>query len=231
MTILRPGNCKPANCSLREAFLTANERNGHDRVVLARGKYRMERPRGVGLGEDGSWFAYDVTIRGQGPSETTLDAKDLDTAIQLGNDLEPNSMQALKVTGGRSTIVGAAGGILSDPGGKMTFRNVLIAGNSSAAGSGGGARLEPAIETRIINSRIIGNEAPNGGGVYLASGSAGQPTATIRNSTIRGNIADFGGGIYSRIASLTVGATTDRAQLRRRGWWFRPCRGHGRRTA
>jgi hypothetical protein len=167
----------------------------------------MELPPNQGQGEDGRWSAYDVSIRGPGPGKTTLDAKGLDTVLELGNDLESNALRGVRITGGASVQAGAAGGVLAS-GGKLFLRDVVIAGNDSAAGVGGGARLEPRLRLSLVDSRIVHNAALRGGGLYVNSGSAAVVKATIRDATIRANEAQFGGGIYSGVSKLTVEKTT-----------------------
>ena len=202
-----PNGCKPRNCSFREALLAANRRSGHDVVVLGRGTYEMEIPRDEGLGEDGNWWGYDVTVRGQGRRRTTLDANGLDTVMQLGNFGDVNELRDLRVTGGNTTRPGAAGGI-SGFGFKVTLERVVLVGNTTGAGSGGGANLHAAIDFEIIDSRVVDNEAFNGGGLFITAGSAAESTGSILGSRITGNEAVFGGGVYSNLPDLTISRST-----------------------
>jgi CSLREA domain-containing protein len=39
-----PGNCKQADCSLREAVMAANEGSGRDTILLRKGTYELEVP-------------------------------------------------------------------------------------------------------------------------------------------------------------------------------------------
>jgi hypothetical protein len=202
-----PGKCKPSDCSLREAFRTANRREGHDAIRLDRGRYRMELPPDEGSGEDGGWWAYDVSIRGKGPEETTLDGNAVDSVMQLGNFTESNRLQGVKVTGGNSSEMGAVGGIYAT-GTDVTVKDVVFADNHTTAGSGGGAVLAPREKLKLIDSKVVKNSANRGGGLFVQPGSAGITKATIRDSTIRGNSSSFGGGVYSSVLELTVQRTT-----------------------
>ena len=202
-----PNGCKPRNCSFREALLAANQREGHDVVVLERGRYEMELPRVNGFGEDGPWLGFDVTIRGQGARRTTLDANQIDTAMQLGNFLEANTLRDLRVTGGRAAIPFGIGGVLA-VGGKVTLNRVVLTRNATTDGSGGGAHIAARVEFRMVDSRVVRNEAFNGGGVFITAGSAAETSGAITDSTIENNEAVFGGGVYSNVPRLTISGTT-----------------------
>lgn len=203
-----PGKCKANDCSLREAFMAANPTPEADTIKLGKGTYEMElAPAGGSGGADGNWWTYGSTVVGKGPGKTTLDANGIDTVMQLGNFIEQNRLEGVRVTGGLGT--GSAPGGVIGAGSRMTLKNVVIAGNT-AAGSGGGAHLLPRLGMKILDSKIIDNEsAGGGGGIFLAPGSAAEGiSATIRRSTFSRNSAPFGGGIYSRIHSLTLSQST-----------------------
>ena len=202
-----PGKCKPSDCSLREAFLAANALDGHDAIRLDRGRYRIQLPPDEGLGEDGMWWAYDVSIRGKGPGATTLDGNEVDSVMQLGNFNESNRLQGVQVTGGSSSEPGAVGGIYAT-GTNVTVKDVVFADNHTTAGSGGGAVLAPRVKLKLIDSKVVKNSAVRGGGLFVGPGSAGITKATIRDSTIRKNGSSLGGGVYSNVLELTVLRTT-----------------------
>ena len=202
-----PGKCKTSDCSLREAFLAANAAEGHDAVRLNRGRYWMKLPPDKGAGEDGLWWAYDVSIRGEGAGETTLDGKGVDSVMQLGNFTESNKLQGLKITGGDSSAQFGFGGIYAT-GTNVTMKDVVFADNHTTAGGGGGAVLSPRGTLTLIDSKVVKNSAVRGGGLRVQPGSAGITKATIRDSTIRNNDSSFGGGVYSNVLELTVQRTT-----------------------
>ena len=203
-----PGKCKPNNCSLREAMLAANASNdGDDRILLGRGRYEMERPASAGSGEDGSWWTYGATVRGEGSGRTTLDANGLDRVMQFGNFTESSTLRGLRLTGGSGSGFDP-GGILGT-GGKMTLKDVTVTGNVSAGGPGGGAYFQPRLELNVVNSRFIDNATTDrGGGLNLVAGSQAAVAVTIRNSRISGNSAGYGGGIYSTVPSLSITRST-----------------------
>lgn len=202
-----PGNCKPDNCSLREAFLKSNATSAKDTIVLDKGRYEMELPRASGFGQDGLWWTYGSTVRGEGSGKTILDANLLDAAMQLGNGPESSRLEGLKITGG----VGPAnetGGVLG-VGRKMTLDDVEVSGNQSGTGAGG-AFLAPAISVRVVDSTFKSNSTTGkGGGLFLGLGSSALDIkATIKGSRIIDNAAFFGAGIYSQIHDLKIQKTT-----------------------
>jgi hypothetical protein len=200
-----PGKCKPNNCSLREATLESRADDGHDTIVLDRGRYKIELPPDVENGEDGFWWAYDVTIRGEGPKKTTLDGNGVDMVMQLGNFLENNTLEGVKVTGGDSAE--RVGGMFAT-GGKLTLKHVVFDDNHTTAGSTGGAVLSPRKKVTATDIKAVHNSGGAGGGLYIQAGSAGITKGTLKDSTIRDNSATFGGGIYSNILELTIQRTT-----------------------
>ena len=202
-----PNGCKPRNCSFREALLAANKRQGHDVVVLRRGRYEMELLPDQDDGTSGRWWGYDVTIRGKGPRKTTLDGNGLDSVLLLGNFLDSNTLRGVRVTGGHSTAPGRPGGV-GGGGSKVVLQRVLLSKNFSDAGSGGGARIDPGATFKMVNSRVVDNEAVNGGGVFLEPGSAAVSVGTIVDSTISGNEAVKGGGLWTNLPRLTITRTT-----------------------
>jgi hypothetical protein len=200
-----PGKCKSNNCSLREAFLAAIDHEGHDKVALDGGRYKVELPDDVGFGEDGPWWAYDVTISGKGPKKTTLDGNGLDSVMQLGNGTERNSLEGVKVTGGNSTE--GVGGIFAT-GGRLTVKDVVFTDNHTTASSAGGAVLSPREKLTATGIKSVHNSGAFGGGLYVQAGSAAITKGTIRASTIRDNTASFGGGLYANVNDLTILRTT-----------------------
>lgn len=187
----QPGKCKPNNCSLREAITAANEREGADRVVLGKGRYRIELPdNGNDDNSNGDFdLVGEVRIIGQGPKQTTVDGAGVDRVFSLLT-FSPHSLEGMTIRGG-SFPAGVGGGVVIGPS-DATLANVVIKGNN--AYQGGGIQ-SVSTDLRLINSAVKNNlAADRGGGILLVSGIA-PPVATIRGSVIAGNGAARGGGI------------------------------------
>jgi Right handed beta helix region len=202
-----PNGCKPHNCSLREAVVTANATpNRTDTILLKGGTYELE----LGFGDapafqsDGLDTFSPVVIQGKGPSETTIDANGIDRPIEIGSGISaPNmnvTMRDLALTGGDAGAATAGNGDSSGGGvvsfaGTLSLNRVLVSGNE--AEFGGGIRSFADGGLTIKNSTISGNNADEGGGLDLRSGL--DPGESERNrifaSTISGNFARKGAGI------------------------------------
>jgi hypothetical protein len=192
-----PGKCKPGDCSLREALVKANDRNGKDTIVLGKGTYRMEITDTTGLGdESGDFNIFDaVTIRGLGPKNTKVDANGRDRVFPVGSS-GTVKLQGLAVKDGDSganpghTSVG--GGVLA-LGDRVILDHVAIRGNAAQLG-GGVWSVSPDLVIR--DSTIAGNNAGEGGGIHVVAAQA-EPITTIRGTTISGNAAAKGGGLLA----------------------------------
>jgi CSLREA domain-containing protein len=181
-----PDACKPANCSLREAILAANDNLGRDTVALRAGTYEMEIPPAPANLITGDFNAFgEITIRGQGPKETRIEGNSLDTVMTIaGADAK---LKSVKVKGGFADALGTSGGglLLS---GHVTLTNVVVKGNE-ASFSGGGIWSDAASLT-IKKSTITRNDASEGAGIDLRPGFSETPVTQIRSSTISLNHAN-----------------------------------------
>ena len=152
-----------------------------------------------------------LTIRGQGATNTIVDAENVDRVFQVSADIDV-TIQDLTIRNGNATNSYGGGGILQyrDPSsGTITVLRCAISGNESTIGGGGifslggnlvvtqstvsgnsctgngGAIYTENVNVAITNSTITGNSAGSqAGGVLIGNGSA-----TIINSTLAGNSA------------------------------------------
>ncbi len=186
-----PGTCEPDDCSLREAITKANNHDGADKVVLAKGRYQMELPDdGTDDNENGDFDVIgEAAIRGAGPRDTVVDGNGLDTVFQFLT-FSPHALSGVAVREGNASSGG--GGVFVGPS-ALTLSDVVIKA-SDAAGSGGGLRsFSP--ELRLRRVTIRNNDAGGaGGGIHLGV-SVADSSVSIRSSTISDNDAEDGGGI------------------------------------
>jgi len=204
-----PGQCKPNNCSLREALMAASAHNGRDKVQLRRGRYEMEIPP-TGNNTGSFDFVDEGILTGVGASKTKIDANDLDTAVLVGADNELDdemTIQRLTITGGETTQFGGGIHAVSFENDKLNVKHVTLKKNRAAFGGGLHADLAG---LRIISSLIARNESTtHGGGMRLGSSStSAAATAALKRSTIKRNESGLGGGIYNFFPSLTVSQST-----------------------
>jgi len=197
-------------CSLREAVIAANTDravdaclagSGADEIVLGAGTYKLAIP---GRGEDAAAtgdldLAGDVTIRGAGRGDTTVDAGGLDRVFQvIGN--RAVRFESLAIMGGTARDVTKpwGGGILVESG-RATVSDVLLAYNFGT--------LDPGVTY--------------GGAIYVGSGTLAVESSAIRSNNAYGwmngwEIPGGGGGIYVGAGGR---ATIDRSVLSENGNW------------
>src|SRR5688500_12619964 len=209
-----PGNCKPRDCSLREAVLRANARPGADAIVLQeRGPYRLTI---AGTEEDGGMDGdLDVsndrltishpgrgkaTIAGDGTEERLFEgfAPLALRKLVLRGGTEPSnsggaiqSSANLRITksllrGNHSDGVGGA--INMDEEGELRVARTVFRNNQAESTAGAIRDGEGAIT--IVRSRFIGNEAASDGGAIRFSSSAFR----IVRSSFTGNRSTGGNG-------------------------------------
>ena len=202
-----------SDCSLREAVVAANARNGRDVIVLPPGFYRLSR---AGAGEDHAATGdldvrYPLTVIGAGADKTVIDGGGLDRVFDaLGASLE---LLGVAVQGGR--VAGWGGGIRST--GELGVYQTLVRGNAAVGetGEGGGIWVEG--DLVMHESTVAENLAQGGigGGGILTLGEE----ALLNNSTISGNEAEgqnpegflgggFGGGLFAGSDDVIVSNTT-----------------------
>ena len=206
-----PGKCKPDDCSLREALIAANQRDGKDVVLLPdRARYSLIRPNAAPLvDEDGSAegdldTTGPVTLRHPGKGKATVDGNNVDRVLEVQ---APTAIQRLKITGGgnvsqdaprtglRTSLAGSGGGIESHD--RLTLKRSAVSGNLGAD-RGGGINVEPSFEpgadpasVRVVRSRVAGNRTTDGTGGGI---EAFDSRVTIVRSKIVANRPDNAGG-------------------------------------
>lgn len=201
-----PGKCKRNDCSLREAVLAANERQGRDAIVLPDGRYKLTRANPGGVSEDlGVTGDLDInndplTLKHPGRGKARINANELDRAIHI---------QA-----GAGTVlkrIAISGGLDDDGGGILTLAPLRLVrssvGGSTATNDGGGIDAQGIAPVRLIRSTIRNNSAEDDGGAL----NGGEGAILARNSVVSGNESgDEGGGIRTTAAapSTTVLAST-----------------------
>lgn len=209
-----PNGCKPRNCSLREAVLAANARNGPALIKLEDRRYRLQIEPLGGPKFEVETGDLDVlgttTIRGKGPARTTVNARGLDRIFDLralGSRYAVRGMTlrrgaAFTQGGGDNPFGGAIQVFASD----LAVRNVAI--RASDSGELGGGIMAFDATMRLSRVVLLGNEADDyGGGIY-----AERAGITIERSTVDGNTAGiFGGGLYIPDANQAPNGGTVRA--------------------
>lgn len=195
------------NCTLREAFLSANGDSpvdgcqggsDPDTVMLAAGTYDLtvsgDGEGGANLGDlDAS---EDLTIQGAGAGSTTIrwlpGDLDPDRVLEATNTGTDFTVSDLTIKGGNAGD-GNGGGIATTQS-SMTLNRVAVLGNRTPVASqreGGGIAIAGAGTLTVTDSLIAGNTAGGGGGGIYASGTG---TLLLTNVTLSGNNA-LGAGV------------------------------------
>lgn len=191
----QPGN----QVSLRSALQSANSHQGNDFIYLPAGDFNLTRH---GMYEDyaatGDLDVRDnVTIIGQGPWQTIIDARDIDRVFQVlpGVSLV---LRDLTVTNGDDSF---GAGIYNE--GRLTLDTVHVTNNVASFGGGIYNRYG---NVSILNSSYIGeNEADfSGGAIYNLGDEASQGSLTIDSSKLELNGAYWGGAIYNRYGDVQI---------------------------
>jgi CSLREA domain-containing protein len=180
-------------CTLRAAIQEANASDGDDMIALPAGTITFAL---AGAG-DGSAATGDLdvtsnlTIAGEGPSLTRIDAAMLDRAfdIHAGAVVE---IRSLAVVNGEAGPLD--GGAIAN-GGTLVLDNVLLDNNHA---DDGGAVVNAGLLT-IVDSTLVNNRASDVGGAIN-----NQQALTIRNTAIDGNSAPFGGGGVNNLEDLSM---------------------------
>ena len=200
----KPGNCKPRDCSLREALIAANAHANKDRVLLGKGTYKLQIPASGTPFQSGALAIFNaVSVVGEGPGQTRINANGLDSVIRIGSGITAFggvTLKGMTITGGDAGATGVphtseGGGIFAagEAGSTLALRNVVVLGNQAKFGGGVFDYREG---LSIKDSTIRNNSADEGGGIHVIA--APQATkAAIRSSTISDNSAGKGGGLLA----------------------------------
>jgi CSLREA domain-containing protein len=180
-----PNGCNQGGCTLREAVIAANARNGEDVVVLRAGRqYRIEIP---GADEqEAATGDLDLTgptvVRASGAGRATVDAGALDRQFEA---FARASFRGLKLTDGAA----ADGGTIQSSGGTISLTRVAI------TGSGGTAAIDGTGPGRVVLSR---SSVRDGTGAGLRDAGGGGARVSRSDFLSLGGdavIVNDGGGI------------------------------------
>lgn len=166
-----------ADCSLREAVVSANFNPGADEIVVPAGFFLLDRANPGGVDEDLGFFGDlditdDTALTGAGRSSTIIDGH-LDLNV-IEVNRRPGALwpvveiAAVSVQHGSTVAVGR--GVFADQA-SLTIRDSAISGNNTGIFSPG--------SLTVVNSTISGN------GTHGISGCPW--LVTVINSTISGN--------------------------------------------
>jgi CSLREA domain-containing protein len=197
-----PDGCMPADCTLREAVIAANQAPGADTILLRRGTYQLSiEGRNENNAETGDLDLLDnVSIRGLGIG-VVIDARGIDRVF----DVQPGSNSTVTfvtIRGGLAMVNeedpreqdGSGGGVVVRTDARLNLNGVTVTGNEvldvTGQDFGDGGGLSNFGTTTITNSTINRNVAENeGGGVETDEG-----TLVITNSVISNNQSGSDGG-------------------------------------
>jgi CSLREA domain-containing protein len=204
------GTCN-ADCSLREAIISANSTAGTDTIVLPPGTYVLT----INLaGQDDASaegdldITADATLTGAGASTTVVDGNGAvleDHVFQVHGPAQA-TISGLTVRGGDATEAGPGtrndgGGIHAPDGATLFLSDTLVTANHADDFAGGVDVDGTAVLTNVT---IVGNTADFGAGGLEVEG-----TGTLINVTLSANRAgDEGGGIAMYGTSLTINNST-----------------------
>jgi hypothetical protein len=209
-----PGKCKPNDCSLREALIAANKRDGKDVVLLPdRARYNLSRPNATPFVDEDASAEGDldvtdrVTLSHPGKGKSTVDGNATDRVLEVQ---APTLVKRIKLTGGgnvsdeaprtglRTSFFGSGGGIESHS--RVILKRSAVVANTGAD-RGGGITVEPSFEPgagpaslRLVRSKVARNRTIDGTGGGIEANDA---NVTITRSRIVGNRPDNAGGAMS----------------------------------
>lgn len=203
-------------CELDEAILSANDDfpvGGCDRgdgadVIVFDVEGTIELPEELPTIEE------DLTIRGPGADQLTLDAEQVGRILRVA----PGVTLTLEgVTLANGAVPGGNGGaLLLEPGSTVVLRDCRITGSQAANGGGvyvdeahlrierclldgneasaqGGALYVRDAEVALVNTTLSGNSAGEGGGIAAVDAGAIVPFVSLHSVTLAENEADEGG--------------------------------------
>lgn len=208
-----PDACTSDDCSLREAVIAANNRGGHDTILLSARTYSLTRPISTS-GDFG--FAQvadldikdDLTIEGPtGSTKATIDANGAtmgDRAFEIDGADTDVTMRRLRITDGRAHPTGAdnngdgrpdfayGGAIRIGEGAALSASDVVLDRNTTESIGQGGAIFNDG-DLNLVRARVSSNDATDGfsGGIQTEAGA----TTSLYETEVYLNDASFGGGL------------------------------------
>ena len=168
-----PGPCTKSDCTIREAFLAANEHAGADVIELRRGKtYTLVQPgqdENAGLtGDLDSTGKLTLRAAGKGRKRAVVDAALVDRAMQL---LSPAQLNGIEIRNGAAETGGAIAG-----GGGLSLVRCRI----TSSGSSSGAVVLFEGDLKASRTSVVNNP-----GIGLAQSGPG--SIILERSTVSGN--------------------------------------------
>jgi hypothetical protein len=164
----------------------------------------------IGAGSYAGGFVIEknVTLRGAGRDQTTIQGTSAASVIRVGTTINV-AIRSVTITGGGGSRTRfdrkGGGGILNE--GELTLTDSTVRDNAVANGLGGGIYSSSSKSFRIFNSNVSDNRAETGGGIFIREGDV-----FIANSNISRNQSESdGGGIRHeggesvRIEASTIG--------------------------
>ncbi len=197
----------PSHLTLRDAVGLANGNAGPDTITFA--PALNGTPIDLTLGQ--LTITDSVTIIGNGPVNTTIDAQQNSRVFNVGAGSEDVAFEDLTITGGKTTgSSDSGGGIQFLSSGQLLVENSALSGNTSTAAKGGGIYTNVGPVT-ILNSTISGNSVvadhKDGGGIFAQNGNVIVTNSTLTGNTAGGAYGD-GGAIYATNGNVTVTNST-----------------------
>jgi CSLREA domain-containing protein len=192
---VKPGDhhCRTSTltCTLRAAIQEADAADGADTVVVPAGRYRLSSvpsPEAGAAGESDAGngdldITDDLTVRGGGAAQTTVDGAGLDRVFEIASGTTA-LIGDMTITGGDASggdtakEIGLGGGVLNQ--GTATLERLRLVHDK--ADGGGGVFTIPGTHLTVHDSLIADNAAYEGGGIRIDSG------AEIVNTTITRNV-------------------------------------------
>ncbi len=201
----RPRACTRSECTLREAVIAANKRDGRDTIVLpgAPGPYNMRlESTGEDAAADGDLdiTSGPLTIRAKSDKRRPeIDAHGIDRIFDIG--AARTRIVGLELTNGLANKFDAGGdggaivvGDIADA--PVTIVDSLIVDNRALGfdANGGAIDSDSSELLRVIDTTVQGNVAGGDGGGITASFDG---PVSIERSWLVGNTAGEGGGLMA----------------------------------
>lgn len=209
------------SCTLRAAVQAADNAGGSSTIDLGAQTYKLTIPAESGKTEDAAVGDLDVnegvdlTIVGQGPTATTIDADHVDRAFAVHESASLSISGATIENGSQPdsspsdySIEAGYGGAFYNAG-SLAIENCALEGNSATDGGGAVYTTAEAAGTSITNSTVDHNAADDAGGALYVEGG----TLTLQGDQVVGNDGDDeGGALYveerGKEAPVTISSST-----------------------
>ena len=213
-----PDGCQPTDCSLREAIIASETTAGANTVYVPTGTYTLTRTAAaatldaataMGTPNDPAVGDLDlrsvVTITGDGPGATIIDAGDVDRIFDL--DLANAFIGSMTLRNGtaKSGFRSHAHGGAVHNHGTLILSKVAISGSTVPAGWGGGGLTNAGDGTALLeNVTFAANSAPDFGGGIENGGALKSFSVTLSGNTAP---AAKGGGLSNKVGFFAGSAT------------------------